>query len=181
MQNNISEIGELLTACKAGSQKAQLDVYNRYCHAMFNTAYRVISDVQEAENIMQDAFLAAFTKLDKYNGKFSFGAWLKRIVINKSISHLRNKKKYYDLFETTIDISANDIQDEEIYLKEENIKEVIKQINNLKENYKIALNLNLIEGYDYDEMAEILGISNQYCRTTVSRAKSKLRELIEVN
>jgi RNA polymerase sigma-70 factor (ECF subfamily) len=181
MQNDKENIELLLKACEKGDSMAQMKIYNKYSHAMFNTAYRIISDTHEAENIMQDAFLAAFTKLDVYNGKFSFGIWLKRIVINKSISHLRSKKRYFELFDETYEIVEEKINSEDIASLNTEVGKIIENIKILKDNYRIALNLNLIEGYDYEEISEILGISNQNSRTIVSRAKIKLRGMLKIN
>ena len=76
-----------------GKQGAQLEVYNRYYKAMYNTALRIVKDSAEAEDVMQDSFLNAFTKLSSFKGEVTFGAWLKRIVINNSIHHYRKQKK----------------------------------------------------------------------------------------
>jgi len=176
MQNHNNNIEQLLVACESGDNRAQLLLYKKYFHAMFNTSYRIVNDIQDAENIMQDSFLAAFTKLALYNGSSSFGAWLKRIVINKSISHLRKKKNYSELFDETMEIP--DITYEDYGEKKYLVDEVVSSMYELKENYRIPLSLNLLEGYDYEEISEILGITNQNSRTIVSRAKTKLREMI---
>ena len=77
----------------SGKQSAQLEVYNRYYKAMYNTALRIVKDSAEAEDVMQDSFLNAFTKLESFKGEVTFGAWLKRIVINNSIHHYRRQLK----------------------------------------------------------------------------------------
>ena len=83
----------LLEQCKCGNQQAQLAVYNRYYKAMYNTSLRIVKDNAEAEDIMQESFLSAFTKLDSYNAESSFGSWLKRIVVNNSISSYNKHKR----------------------------------------------------------------------------------------
>ena len=79
--------------CLNGKQSAQLEVYNRYYKAMFNTAVRIVKDSAIAEDVMQESFLSAFTKLDSFKGEVAFGAWLKRIVINNSIYQYRKQLK----------------------------------------------------------------------------------------
>lgn len=78
-------IEELVTLCQQQNQKAQFEVYNRYCKAMYNVAFRMVKDEHFAEDVMQESFLKAFTKIDSYKKEVAFGAWLKRIVINYSI------------------------------------------------------------------------------------------------
>jgi RNA polymerase sigma-70 factor (ECF subfamily) len=108
-----SEIAILLQKCKENNQKAQLALYNMYCSAMFNVAFRIVSNKTLAEEIMQDSFLKAFTKLDSYSGKVTFGAWLKKIVINTSINELKKANQFQ--FESLNDgnefedINENDI------------------------------------------------------------------------
>ena len=171
-------IDELLLQCKQGKQRAQLEVYNRYYKAMYNTALRIVKDTAEAEDIMQDSFLSAFTKLDDYKGDATFGSWLKRIVVNNSINSYQKKSRYE---EVPLETKLYKIEDGEDGLSECDasdlkVEQVLKKMNELKENYRISLTLHLIEGYDYEEMSQILNISYANCRTTVSRAKESLRK-----
>jgi len=167
----------LLEQCKNGNQHAQLTVYKRYYKAMYNTSLRIVKDSAEAEDVMQESFLSAFTKLDSYSGETTFGSWLKRIVVNNSISsyNKRNRLKEDDLDDTLYKLE----EDQGITECDTNhleVQRVLQTMNHLKENYRMALTLNLIEGYDYEEMSDILGISYANCRTTVSRAKESLRK-----
>lgn len=175
-------IEELISLCKSGNQLAQLEIYNRYHKAMFNVAYRIAKDRFEAEDIMQEAFLLAFTKLESLKDTATFGAWLKRIVINNSMYHLKKNSK----FEST---SFDDVkykiesEDPEISIDYEftnlRAKQVLDTLNTLKESYRITLTLHLIEGYDYEEIGTILNISYANCRTTISRAKESLRQKLQ--
>ena len=143
---------------------------------MFNTALRILKDEFEAEDIMQETFLTAFTKLHTYKGEVSFGAWLKRIVINKSLTQLKKNNRYQ---EVKMDVITNDeIQEEVIDYRGMNPQYVLTSLNNLKENYRLVLTLNLLEGYDYEEISQILNITNENVRTTVSRAKKKLKQVL---
>ena len=177
MNTTNQNIDLLLSLCKDGNQHAQLEVYKRYYKAMYNTALRIVKDTAEAEDVMQESFLSAFTKLDTYSGDATFGSWLKRIVVNNSISsyNKRIRRKEDDL-EDTIYKLEDEPGITECDTSNFEVQRILKTMESLKENYRLALTLNLIEGYDYDEMSEIMGISYANCRTTVSRAKDSLRK-----
>jgi len=175
---NIEQLAEL---CIAGNQQAQLEVYNRYYKAMYNVSLRIVKDSFEAEDIMQDSFLVAFTKLGELKDLKTFGAWLKRIVINNSIYHFKKSSKYRNVpFDDVLNKVADDqsIGSDNGYTNLR-AQQVLKAMNELKENYRIGLTLNLIEGYDYEEICEILEISYANCRTMISRAKDSLRQKLE--
>ncbi|PCI32239.1 MAG: RNA polymerase subunit sigma [Flavobacteriaceae bacterium] len=159
-----------------GDATAQFDLYKKYYKAMFNTALRILNDRFEAEDVMQDAFLAAFTKLTSYSGTVSFGAWLKRIVINKSLTALKKNSR----FETVPIEVVKQPDDDPEPSDYKNLKPatVLATLNQLKPNYKIALTLHLVEGYDYEEIAQIMDVSYENSRTIISRAKNKLRTLL---
>lgn len=183
MTPTITYTEELLARCIKGDQRAQMEIYNKYYKAMYNTALRIVNDAAEAEDIMQEAFIKAFSKLDTFQGKSTFGAWLKKITVNLSIN-LHNKRSKYlnvsyeDEFKHHLEENeGSDIADEEANSK---VQKIMKALNSLKESYRIVLTLHLIEGYDYDEICEIMGLSSANCRTSISRAKESLRKkLIE--
>ena len=163
-------------SCENGDKKAQFAIYKQYYKAMFNTAFRIVNDRFEAEDIMQESFLAAFTKLDSFSRNVTFGAWLKRIVINNSLTALKKNKRLetVSLDKVTIPNINEEIQDYSLL----SAKQILEQVSKLKPNYKVAITLHLIEGYDYEEIAQIMEISYENSRTTVSRAKNKLRQLL---
>ncbi|MEZ4797300.1 MAG: RNA polymerase sigma factor [Flavobacteriaceae bacterium] len=175
-------IEQLVQQCKSGNQYAQLEVYNRYYKAMYNTAIRIVKDSFEAEDIMQDSFLTAFTKLDSLKDVVTFGSWLKRIVINNSIYHFNKNNKYNEVALDDVLFKVEDDEDgiasdyEFTNLRAQQIMETMKT---LKDNYRVALTLHLIEGYDHDEVSEIMNISYANCRTTISRAKESLRQKLQ--
>ncbi len=166
---------DILDACKEGDQKAQFQIYKLYYKAMYNTSLRIVNDTMEAEDIMQEAFLSAFEKIDTYSGTVSFGAWLKKIVINRSLDALGRRKAVFEDIESHIGIRDESHEDkarnEEIDVKVEEVKEAIE---NLPDGYRVILSLYLLEGYDHDEIAEILKITSSTSRSQLSRAKQKL-------
>ena len=176
MEVQVQHTNPLIEQCKEGDKTAQFAVYKQYYKAMYNTAFRIVNDRFEAEDIMQESFLSAFTKLDSFSGKVTFGAWLKRIVINNSLTVLKNNNKLntVPLEKVTIKDVVEENQDYSL-LK---VSDILNKVSQLKNNYKVAITLNLIEGYDYEEIAQIMDISYENSRTTVSRAKNKLRQLL---
>jgi RNA polymerase sigma factor (sigma-70 family) len=173
---NIHE--DLIRGCQVNDRKAQFQVYKLYYKAMFNTAIRIVNDSAQAEDIMQEAFLEAFRQIGNYRGESSFGTWLKKIVINKSIDEVRKAKDVISIDETAIELP--DQNEEENYLQVLSTKvEVIrKAIHALPDSYRIILSLYLLEGYDHEEISEILDISYNLSRTRYSRARKKLLEYI---
>ena len=176
MQHTNQHTSELLLRCKDGEQSAQFEIYKCYYRAMYNTALRILNNSFEAEDMMQESFLIAFTKLSTFKGEVTFGAWLKRIVINKCLTQLKKNNRFE---EVKMEVYREDKIEEDLSIDSSIRPQVILDaINNLKENYRIALNLHLIEGYDYEEISEIMNISYENSRTTISRAKSKLRKVL---
>lgn len=176
-------IEQLVKLCIAKNQSAQLEIYNRYYKAMYNTALRIVKNNFEAEDVMQDSFLLAFTKLESLKDVKIFGAWLKRIVINNSIYHYKknSKNKEVPLDDILYKVEdSNDGIDSNYEFTSLKAKDVLNTMKTLKDNYRIALTLNLIEGYDYEEISEIMNITNANCRTTISRAKASLRKKLQV-
>ncbi len=169
---------DIIEKCKQNNRIAQLQLYNQYCDGMYVVANRFVKDSMEAEDIVQEAFIKAFSKLHQYKAEVTFGAWLKRIVINKSIDLLKSKKQQLQELEE-VHLKVVDESDDE-WLVEDNItiEDVKKVIEQLPEKYKYVVMLYLIEGYDHQEISEILGITEIASRTQVSRGKVKLQELL---
>lgn len=173
------KIEDLLALCQKGNQLAQLEVYKRYQKAMYNVALRIVKNTAEAEDVMQESFIAAFDKLDSYKGTASFGSWLKRIVVNNSIVQFRKNQRYTELPENgMIEEETYDgfTEDDYTQIKATKVLECMQKLNT---NYQNILSLHFIEGYDYEEICEILQISYANCRTLISRAKESLRSKME--
>lgn len=175
-------IEELISLCKKNNQKAQFEIYNRYSKAMYNVAYRIVKDEHFAQDVMQEGFLKAFTKINDYKQEVAFGAWLKKIIINYGIDFYKKNNAFQveDLSKTLYKIEENNsVLSETIDLNTLKVKQVLDVITVLKDNYRMVLTLFYIEGYDQEEICEILNISYANCRTTLSRAKDSLRKKLE--
>lgn len=146
---------------------------------MLNVAFRIVGDIAEAEDVLQEAFLDAFNKIKDFRQDTTFGLWLKQIVVNRSINMLRKRKMDMidmegDQLENIPDEEAED--DEEVLLKVAQVKDAMKQ---LPEGYRLVLSLYLLEGYDHEEIGQILDISENTSRTQFLRAKRKLMEILK--
>ncbi len=170
---------DIVEKCKLNDRKSQLRLYNQYCDGMYIVANRFVKDSMEAEDIVQEAFIKAFAKLHQFKGEVTFGAWLKRIVINKSIDLLKSKKQQMlELDEVHLKVVDSNYEDEWLVEDAITIDEVKDAINKLPDKYRYVVMLFLIEGYDHQEIAEILNISQVASRTQLSRGKVKLKELL---
>lgn len=179
---NIHE--KLIEKCKKGNTKAQFEIYKLYFSSLYNTCYRIVNDNFQAEDLMQETFLTAFDKIEQYEGNVSFGAWLKKIVINKSIDYMRKNKIVFENIEN--DISDNQIsEDIDCDIDEKNKQEIIEKLKflvlKLPDKYRIIFSLYFFEGFDHDEIAEIQNITASTSRSQLSRAKKKILEMMKNN
>jgi RNA polymerase sigma factor (sigma-70 family) len=170
---------ELVERCKKGDRQGYSLLYNKYSRAMYNTSLRIVNNSADAEDVLQEAFLDAFRSLNDFHYRSTFGAWLKKIVINKSINSLRKRKPNQEIVEESVVYSLPDsdgVDEAEIAYK---VEEVKKAIRRLPDGYRTVLSLYLLEGYDHEEISEILGISHNTVRTQYIRAKQKLLFIIK--
>ena len=143
---------------------------------MFNVCFRIVNDREDAEDVLQDAFITAFKNLKSYKGDASFGAWLKRIMINMSINFV--KKKHLDTL--SLDEQYENIREEEsTHEQVYSVEAIHKAIQQLPDGYRMVFSLYLLEGYDHGEIAEILNITESTSKSQYNRSKVKLRELIK--
>jgi RNA polymerase sigma factor (sigma-70 family) len=169
-------LAHIIEKCKKGNHSAQTELYSRYHRGMFTVCKRILNHSAEAEDAMQEAFIAAFKQLDSFKGEVSFGSWLKKIAVNRSIDTLRKRKIQYDDLSKIPDQSED--YNEPFY--HEITPDMIKlAISKLQDNYRIVLSLFLLEGYDHDEIAVILKISNGSSRIIYHRAKEKLKNALQ--
>jgi len=165
----------LIERCKSGDAIAQEEIYRRYAKNMFNTSYRILGHQAEAEDVLQESFLEVFTKINDYRGESTFGSWLKRIVVNRSISVLRKRKTELIDHSEVENIADEEVMFDLVNVDEQLINTIKTAINNLPEGYRIVLSLYLLEGYDHVEIGQILNISESTSKSQYARAKEKLR------
>jgi RNA polymerase sigma factor (sigma-70 family) len=171
-------ISLLVEQCKNNDRKAQMALYKQYCEGMHIVAQRYLKDMHAAEDAMQEAFIKAFQKIDQFKGDVTFGAWLKRIVINTCLDTIKSKKLEIDpIDESVLEVVEDDnnwnVSDETT------VAEIKSAIDELPDNYKRVVQLFLVEGYDHQEIASVLSISENASRTNLHRGKSLLKETLK--
>lgn len=169
---------DLVVECRNGSRKAHNDLYKLYSRAMFNIAMRILNDADEAADVLQEAFVDAFSRIADFRQETTFGLWMKQIVINKSISQIRKRRmELISMDDTDIEtIPDTETQDNTEF--EIQVLQVQATIQQLPDGYRTVLSLYLLEGYDHEEIAHILQISENTSRTQFMRAKRKLADML---
>jgi len=173
LDNTLDIHGRIVERCKANDRFAQKQIYDLYSAPMFNVSYRILNSREEAEDVLQDAFLDMFRKLESFRGESTFGAWFKRIVVNKSINALK-KQKHYTQPAENIPEEEPDTAPNENYTVE-HIKLAMAE---LKPGYRAVFTLYLFEDYTHQEISDELGISVGTSKSQLSRAKEKVRQLV---
>jgi len=139
----------------------------------------MMSNAEDARDMLQEGFLDAFRRLESFRFESTFGAWLKKIVINKCINALEKRKITWADEEIPDEYaSASDngsIYEEELQLSVERVK---KAMNLLPEGARIIFSLYLLEGYDHTEISEILHISESTSKTQFMRARNMVKEIL---
>ncbi|WP_298904719.1 RNA polymerase sigma factor [uncultured Psychroserpens sp.] len=169
----------LINRCKKGDEKAMMQIYDLYCDAMYQIACRYLNK-EDAKDAMQDSFLKAFAKLESFKEDYTFGAWLKRIVIHQCIDELKKKRLAFtdsDIANLTIEDESNG-WDFDTEISKEQIKAAIEKLSN---KHQVVVKLYLIEGYDHDEISKILDIPVKTSRTHLRRGRLKLQELLKTH
>lgn len=166
---------QLIEKCKNGDSQAQFSLYNQYKKAMYNLAHRILNNREDAEDILQEAFVDCFRNIGSFRFESTFGAWLKKILLNRCINHLRKRKLDLTLCENLPPV---------VYEEEEEVTydtgKIFKGIEMLPDGYRIILTLYLLEGYDHSEISQILDISESTSKSQYMRAKERLRRILSI-
>ncbi len=172
----------LIDRCKKNDRLAYTELYRYFCRAIYNTCLRIVKNPDLAEDIMQETFITAFEKIATFKGDSTIGAWLKRIAVNKSIDELRKNLLLLEPYDEVLENKVADDTDisefgsnDQVLGKVELIK---KAMNQLPDGYRIVLSLYLFEGYDHEEIAQIMGITESTSRSQYTRARQKLTDIL---
>lgn len=169
---------DLIERCREGRRDAQFELYRLYSRAMYNTALRMVQNPHDAEDILQGIFIEVFSKLDSFRYESSIGAWMKRITVNKCINFLKSRRLSFSEL-TPYNDRADDHapENEPAY----NVEKINRAIAGLPDGYRVVFSLYAVEGYDHEEIAQVLGITEATSKSQYSRAKAKLREMLTGN
>lgn len=172
--NTINIHADLIERCCHQDEMAQYELYKLYSKAMLNTAFRICGNREDAEDALQEAFVSAFKNIKSYRADATFGAWLKRIVINKSLTVLRKNAGLMNM----ADSDEVDLPEEESLPLAYDVNLIREKILELPQGFRTVLTLYLFEGYDHEEIGQILGVSESTSKTQYKRAKEKLKTML---
>ena len=168
---------DIIELSKKGNRGAQYKLYQSYSKAMFNICFRMMNDREEAEDMLQEVFSEAFRRLDSFRHESTFGAWLKRITVNRCINEIKRKKAQLQFFD---DMSPfGDRSEEEEYPTGLSVENIRKAMEELPKGARLIFSLYLLEGYDHQEISQILGISESNSKTQYMRAKNRIKEILK--
>jgi RNA polymerase sigma-70 factor (ECF subfamily) len=171
---------ELVLGCQRRDRSSQRALYGHYAKPMYNLCLRMLRHAHDAEDVLQVAFVDIFGKIHTFNFEASISAWIKRIVVNRCIDHLKKRRLLTTDLDTNRHDAALEDPDPEPALSAQKISvERIKQATRqLSEGYRVVLSLYLFEGYDHNEIAQILDISVGTSKSQYSRARKRLAALL---
>ncbi len=177
MEHETQAIQSLITRCRNGEPGAARELYEKYAKAMYHICLRMMNNVHDAEDMLQEAFCQVFKNLDSFRGESTLGAWIKRIVVNKCLNQLKRKVPLW------VDAEAEQLeQAEEEPLDEHHytytVEKVKEAIRRLPDGYRVVLSLYLFDGYSHRQIADSLGITESTAKTQYLRAKRKVRAFI---
>ena len=172
----VSTHSEIIDDCMRGKRQAQFELYRLYSQAMYNVCLRMVNSEVDAEDLLQQSFIDVFTKMDSFRYESSIGAWIKRIVVNNCINFLKKRRLKIESLDDRFHQLPEEEPVEEVHL---NVKAINRALGELPDGYRVVFSLYMMEGYDHKEIGEILNITEATSKSQFSRAKKKLKELLE--
>jgi RNA polymerase sigma-70 factor (ECF subfamily) len=169
---------DIIERSRKGNRQAQYQLYRMYAKAMFNICYRFMNDREEAEDMLQESFTEAFRRLESFRSESTFGAWLKRIVVNRCINEIKRKKAQLEFFEDMSPFEEQEDRPSE-YETGLSVEKIRKAMEDLPKGSRMIFSLYLLEGYDHQEISEILNISESNSKTQYMRAKQRIKEILK--
>jgi RNA polymerase sigma factor (sigma-70 family) len=170
-----SQEAQLIKALRREDPKAQRNVYDLYSTRMLGLCFRYVGDEMIAEDVMIEGFVKVFAKINQFNNEGSFEGWIRRIMVNEALGHLRKQKR---LKEDTLSDDANNVPDYQLADQHLNAQEILGLIEQLPMGYRTVFNLYAIEGYAHLEIAELLGITESTSKSQLHRARAMLQKMV---
>ncbi len=170
---------ELIKKCASGDMLAQKMFYEKFAGKMMGVCLRYMNGNDEAQDVLQDGFVKVFNKLAAYQKKGSLEGWIRRIVVNTALDHIRKNKKH--LNDVDVDSVSYGLESESYIVESLNAKDLLKLIQQLPAGYRIVFNMFAIEGYSHKEIASELNITESTSKSQYSRSRKMLREMLLKN
>jgi RNA polymerase sigma-70 factor (ECF subfamily) len=168
---------KIIEGCKAGKKRAQSRLYKKYAPAMLGVCLRYCSNMADAEDVLQEGFIKVFNYIKNFRGEGSFEGWIRRIMVNTALTHIKKNTKYS--FEDIENIPSNYQEEEDVVYAPVSPEVLIEVIQSLPDGYRSVVNLHIFEGYPHKEIAGIMGISESTSKSQLSKAKKFLRKKLE--
>jgi len=164
---------ELIKGCLKRDRSAQKRLFDTYSSKMYGICYRYVKDSMEAEDILVTAFTKILDKIDQFKNEGSFEGWIRRIIVNEALTHLRRNRSMY--LETDLEQAYRepDYKNLDNFLEAEDLMSIIQE---LPSGYRIVFNMYAIDGYSHKEIADHLGISENTSKSQLSRARVYLQK-----
>lgn len=167
---------DLIERCKQNDANAQFTLYKSYSRAMYNICLRMLNNEMDAEDMLQNSFVDVYRNLHTFNYQATPGAWIKRIVINNCINHLKKRRITFEDMsniaeppsEVIVEVSDSCIS----------VARIKSALSKLSVGYRTVFTLYAIEGYDHSEIAEVMGITESTSKSQYHRAKIKLKSIL---
>lgn len=176
LSNHTHTENDLIQGCINGDRQMQRLLYDSYSPKMYGVCLRYAGNENDANDIMQEAFIKVYKNVAKFRREGSFEGWIRRIFVNTAIEHYRKKVKLYNVTE----VHENIIEDQELNaLDNLATKDILNIVNELSPGYKSVFNMHVIEGYSHKEIADLLGITEGTSKSQLARAKGVLKKLVE--
>ncbi|WKN29854.1 RNA polymerase sigma factor [Porifericola rhodea] len=165
----------LVSGCAKGERAMQKELYDRFSGQMLAVCIRYCKSREDAEDILQEAFVKVFNNIESFRKESTLGYWIKRIVINTALNYHRKSVYLYPHFDIE---DMHDIGDDDVTVSNHNYKDLLKLLQTLPQGCQVIFNLYAIEGYKHKEIAEMLNISEGTSKSQYARAKSLIKEMI---
>jgi RNA polymerase sigma-70 factor (ECF subfamily) len=173
------ETQHLLTNCLKGKKEAQQQLYQQYAAVMLGVCYRYTKSYEDAEDVLQDGFIRVFTNLHQFREEGDLGAWIRRIMVNAALSYLNKHKRYRK--EMNVDnLQLHPVSDDNPEVKMD-AKQLVEMIRRLPAGYQTVFNLVAVEGYNHEEVADLLHLNVNTVRSQYSRARAMLITILKEN
>ena len=168
---------DIVAGCKADKPQSQRQLYDKYCRLVMGMVFRYTQNIFDAEDVAQDVFIKVFMNINTLRDESTLITWIKTITTHTCIDFLKAKNK--KLITTSIDDIPNEITDNNKTYDGIPTEQLLKFIQELPDGYRTVFNLYAIDGYKYEEIAQMLACSESNVRSQYLRARKVLREKIE--